>query len=74
MKTRKEVVLKMIDDLENDLVLQNVLKDYRAYAYENDEDIKGNTEAKRELEANKMKIAHSEKMMKWLNKELLRCE
>ena len=74
MKTRKETVLKMIDDLENDLVLQQVLKDYRTYAYEEDEDIKGNDQAKKELNANIMKIEHTEKMIAWLNKELLRCE
>ena len=74
MKTRKQIACEMIEELEQGLIKLSLLKDYRQFIFENDEELKGNMEAKKELNANIMQIEHSEKMIAWLNKELLRCE
>ena len=74
MKTRKQIACEMIEELEQGLIKPSLLKDYRQFIFENDEELKGNMEAKKELNANIMQIEHSEKMIAWLNKELLRCE
>jgi hypothetical protein len=74
MKTRKQQVSEMIDALQDDLIKQEIIKDYRQFAYDNDERLKGNLEAKKELNASASQIDRTTKMLEWLNKELLRCE
>lgn len=70
-RTRKQQVSIMIDELENDLVKQEVVHDYRKWVYENDERLKGNTEAQKEVKASEFSIERTKKMIKWLNDELI---
>jgi hypothetical protein len=74
MKTRKQQISEMIEGLEEDLIKQQVVKDYREYVFTSDERFKGNLEAEKELKASEMSIDRTEKMLKWLNDELLRTE
>ena len=72
MKTRKQVISELIEALENDKVRLEVLKDYRQFVYDNDEKLKGNAEALKELNANKFSLENTEKMMTWMNGELIK--
>lgn len=74
MKTRKQQASEVIEALENDIVKLALINDYRQFVYDNDEKLKGNAEALKELNATKFQIENSEKMLKWMNEELLRCE
>jgi len=70
--TYKEQISKMIGEIEEKMPYYEVLKNYKQFIYENDEELKGNAEAKKELNASIMQIDHAEKMLEWLNKELIR--
>jgi hypothetical protein len=72
MKTRKQMLSELIEALENDKVRLEVLKDYRQFVYDNDEKLKGNAEALKELNANKFSLENTEKMMTWMNNELIK--
>jgi hypothetical protein len=74
MKTRKQQISEMIDGLEDDLIKQQVVKDFKEYLFNNDEKFKGNLEAEKDLKASEMAIYRTETMLKWLNDELLRTE
>lgn len=74
MKTRKEVILEMITALENDKIKQEILVDYKRNSFENDEDLKGNLEAKKQLDATEFSLKYTLKMLEWLNKQLILCE
>ena len=74
MKTKKEMLMEMIDALENDALKLEILKDYRTNIFENDPDLKGNLEAKKELDANEFTLKNTKKMLEWCNKQLILCE
>ena len=74
MKTRKQQISDMIGGLEDDLIKQQVVKDFKEYLFNNDEKFKGNLEAEKDLKASEMAIYRTETMLKWLNDELLRTE
>lgn len=70
MVTREEVLKQMKEKLENDMVTQGVLLDYKTFQFESDPKYKGNTEAKKELDTVKFGIERTEAMLKWINEQL----
>ena len=72
--TKKQQIIEMIKALEKDQLRLGILQDYRKHEYENDEELKGNTQAKKELDATDFSMKRNEKMIDWLKKELIKCE
>lgn len=70
MKTKKQQISEMIEQLQDNLVKLEIVQSYRQFVFENDEDLKGNTEAKKELNATDFAISKDKKMLEWLKKEL----
>ncbi len=70
MKNRNEVLAEMQAKLEQDIVTQSVILEYKTFQFEQDPKMKGNTEAEKELKAVKFTIDRSEAMLKWVIEEL----
>lgn len=69
MKTRKQVLNEMKTALENDLVKQYIILDYKKFQFEADLKYKGNTEAKKELSAAEFAVERTVSMIEWIKKE-----
>lgn len=69
MKNRTEVLLEMQDKLQQDIVTQNILLDYKTFQYEKDPKMKGNTEALKELNAVRFNIERTQAMLDWINNQ-----
>ena len=70
MKTRVQALEEMKALLEDDLVRQNIIAEYKKYQFENDEKLKGNAEADKELKAAIFGVYKTEAMLKWIANEL----
>ena len=74
MKTRKIQLIEMSDALGDGKLRNEIVLDYKNYLGSKDEKLKKNPEFKKELNATTFAIKESEKMIEWLNKQLILCE
>ena len=70
MKTRKQQLEEMLESLQNDNLRLTIIRDFKQHLFESDEELKGNLEAKKEIDATNFSLKTNEKMALWIEKEL----
>jgi len=70
MKTRKQQLEEMLLALQNDNLRLTIIRDFKQFLFDNDEELKGNLEAKKEIDATNFSLKTNEKMTLWIEKEL----
>ena len=70
MKTRKQQLEEMLTSLQNDNLRLTIIRDFKQHCFENDKELKGNVEAKKEIDATNFSLRTNEKMSEWIEKEL----
>lgn len=73
-KTRKQILNEMKAQLEHDVVKLTVVADYKRFQFESDPKFKGNTEAKKELDASLFTIERTEHMLSWVKAQIKKCK
>ncbi len=70
MKNRIDFLKEFKATLEEDLIKQTIIADYKKYQFESDAKLKGNAEAEKESKAAIFNIYKTEAMLKWIEKQL----
>jgi len=60
----------MLLALQNDNLRLTIIRDFKQFLFDNDEELKGNLEAKKEIDATNFSLKTNEKMTLWIEKEL----
>ena len=70
MKTRKQQLEEMLISLQNDNLRLTIIRDFKQFLFDGDKELKGNTEAKKEIDATNFSLKTNEKMVLWIEDQL----